>query len=334
MKWVVCLGLFGGPTGTAVANDFLVNGQAVGKSPLCQVTVSEGVANRMMPGHLTAVEACASPTKVNWRADDRTVEALILAANRGQAHTYRLTVSSHEKRKMHLLRIALAVPVAIADAARFWDGYEQRSWPPAAGSLERSNPDYTFPLACVYGTERGVAVGITPSTIVSTLHCGVRRVRGANEIFYETRLVVDADHPQTVTFVTYPFLPAFGYLDAVQDYYGMFPEAFRPVCGVDDRIYGVGGYITSSYRTARLQLNSVRRANTNWEWSYAPWVRSGDWYPEKSEWIEGADLIRHYESYREAKKGTWQEYHDARVRQFVQGNKTSAMFYYSARERH
>jgi len=328
MAWVMCLGLFGAPTGMAVAHDFLVNGQAVGKSPLDHLTVTEGLANRAVLGHLTAVEATASQTKASWRAEDGTVEARLLATNREQGHTYRLTLSTSEKGKMRLLRVALTVPAVRASAARFWDGYEERPWSPAAGALERSNPDYTFPLACANDDQRGMAVGITPETIVSTLHCGVRRVNDRNEIFYETRLVVDADDPQTITFVSYPFRPTFGYLDAVQDYYRMFPAAFRPVDGVDDRIYGVGGYIISSYRTARLQLNSVRRAKTNWEWSYAPWVRSGDWYPEKNQWIEGTDVIRHYESYRQAKKGTWQEYHDARVRQFVQGDKTSAMFYY------
>ena len=70
-----------------------------------------------------------------------------------------------------------------------------------------------------------------------------------------------------MTFVAFPFQPTFGYLDAVQTYYGMYPKAFEPTAGVDQRIYGEGGYIPSSYGTGRRQPNRVRRTRLEWDWS-------------------------------------------------------------------
>ena len=147
--------------------------------------------------------------------------------------------------------------MAVADIGRFWDGYEDRRWTASAGPLDRNNPDYTnpdytFPLACGYDARQGRAVGLTPDSIVSTLHCGAAALGRADEIFYETRLAVDADHPQAVTFFSYPFRPTFGYLDAVQDYYRTFPEAFRPVAG-DRVLCRSGGYgdVGCSFRVNR-----------------------------------------------------------------------------------
>ncbi len=304
--------------------DFKINDKAVGKASLYQISIRDGVSNRQVKGRISKVKTSGTQTEVKWQSYDGKLRATICVSKRNQSQTYRLTVYT-SKRGMRLLRVSLAVPVS--DVSRFWDGYEERRWKDV-NALERTQPQYTFPLACAYGDKQGMAVGITPDSIVSSLRPGIRRIAKRSELFYETRLVVDAKNPQKVTFVSYPFQQNFGYLDAVQDYYGLFPKAFHPKEGLDSRIYGVGGHIRSSYRTGRLALNSARRGNTNWEWSYTPWVRSGDWYPEKADWVEGTDVIGQYENYRDKKKGTWEEYHDARVKQFANGNKTSAMFYY------
>jgi hypothetical protein len=305
------------------ATDLSLNGLPVKASAGPRLSLCDGLSKQPLSGRLAA----SGPASLAWQAARGDVTCSVLKGQQGQASTYRVTVAATAREGKRLLRLRLAIPVAAARPLRLWDGYEERAWDGAA-TLERENLDYTFPLGCVCGGQQGLALGLTPDTLTSSLHCGVRSVAGQPELFYESRLVVDAAHPQTITFVTYRFEPTFGYLDAVQGYYDLFPAAFRPTKGVDPRVYGVGGYIISSYGTRRLQLNSARRALTNWEWCYAPWVRSGDWYPEKSDWVEGTDVIRQYSNYRDESKGTWEQYHEARTQQFIQGDKTCAMFYY------
>ncbi|MEI6501707.1 MAG: hypothetical protein WCP21_11870, partial [Armatimonadota bacterium] len=299
------------------------NGLPGGAAVSPRLTLCEGVSGTAMPGRLTS----SGPAALQWTSGDGTVRCLVATTRLGKAVSYRLTVSTGTAPARRLLRAMACVPVTAPGPLRLWDGYVERKWA-GRSVLERADLDYTFPVSCVYSGKRGLALGLTPDTITSTLHSGLRPVGAGAELFYETRLVVDAAHPQTVTFVTYGFEPTFGYLDAVQDYYDLFPAAFQPVDGVDSRIYGMGGYLISSYGTQRLQLNSARRAHTDWEWSYAPFVRSGDWYPEKGDWVEGTDVIRQYRNYRDEVKGTWEQYHEARTAQFSQGDKTSAMFYY------
>jgi hypothetical protein len=291
---------------------FTLNGQPAGATPACALTLCDGLSGRPIEGRMTS--------ETNWQAHDGHLACAVAAVRQGRATVYRLTVSTAAHDRQHLVRAAIALA---GTGARFWDGLEERVWD-GTTPLERDSLDYTFPLACAYDADQGLAVGMPPDVIVSTLHCAAR----GGKLLYETRLVVDAAHPQAISFVAYRFEPTFGYRDAVQDYYELFPAAFRPSEGLDPRIYGVGGYHLSSHRSRRLQINSIRRAHTDWEWSYAPWVISGNWYPEKEDWVEGRDVIRGYEDPHDQTKGTWEQYHEARTRQFQEGDKTSAMFYY------
>ncbi len=298
------------------------------KAGTCSISLMDGMSGKTIPGKIVSTTKAARSTQLTWGSADKFIRAKVNVVNGPHTSIYKVTVSYSGSKPSHrLLKLSLALPITMARNVSFWDGLDEHKWD-GKSVVERDNIEYTFPVSCVWNNKNGLAVGFTPDTLTSSLHSGVRLRSAICEIFYETKLVVDSNHPQTVTYVVYKFRPTFGYLDAVQTYYDMFPKWFQPVDGIDQRVYGSGGYFISSDSSLRMQLHTGRRVGLDWEWVYAPWVRSADYYPEKADWIEGRDVIRHYKGYGDEYKGTWEEYNRVRKTEIDQGDKTTAMFYY------
>ena len=309
----------------AAQQGLMVNGQGTGASQACRVYINDGMSNKQIPGRI----GTTGRDTTTWASSDKSLNAEIKSSQLSQATVYRVKVSAAKDDGIyHLIRLSIAVPIdKYGTDSSFWDGWEERSWD-GASTMDRDSIDGTFPVSCISQGKQGLALGITPDNILSSLRPGIRGGDSGRELFYETKIVVDTKHPQTVNFVVYPFSSNFGYLDAVQAYYDLYPKWFEPTAGVDSRIYGVGGYMSSSGSTHRLQLNSIRRTKQNWEWWYAPYVRCGEWYPEKADWRQGQDIIHRYKSLRDDYKGTWEEYHNFQTREAEYGDKTCGMFYY------
>lgn len=88
------------------------------------------------------------------------------------------------------------------------------------------------------------------------------------------------------------------------------------------------GYFLSAHKSRDLEINSGRQFHLDLEWTYAPWVESGNWYTSREDWIQGIHECTNYDALRKHRKCTWEEYHEARVRQFRSGDRQAAMFYY------
>jgi len=293
------------------------------------ISLMDGMNSKPIPGKILSTTKAARSTLLTWGSTDKCIRAKVNVVNGPQTSLYKVTVSYAGSNPSHrLLKLSLAIPVnATGQNVSFWDGLDEHKWD-GRSVIERDNIEYTFPVSCVWDNKTGLAVGFTPDTLTSSLHSGVRMRSTMREVFYETKLVVDSSHPQTVTYIVYNFRPTFGYLDAVQSYYDIFPEWFRAVDGIDQRVYGSGGYFVSSDSSLRMQLHTGRRVGLDWEWVYAPWVKSADYYPEKADWVEGRDVIRHYKDYGDEFKGSWEEYNRVRKTEMDQGDRTTAMFYY------
>jgi len=208
----------------------------------------------------------------------------------------------------------------------FFDGFEEHKWN-GTKSLERNSIMQTFPLAASYDENSGCALGLSPDSIVSYMHNGIRQGGSGTELFFRTRVVVDAQRPQSISFCLMSFQPTFGWRDAVQEYYQQFPSYFRPAIGVDERIYGIGGYFVSTHVTRNLEIHSGRQLGLNWEWSYCPWNLAGNWYIEAEEW-QPEDGYMHWDKYWQRRRCSYEEYHFAESQRFVSGNRQAAMFFY------
>jgi len=76
-------------------------------------------------------------------------------------------------------RYALLTVEAVCSAGRpvaFYDGFASHDWD-GKTSLERNTIQQTFPLAAAWDSRQGIALGLTPDSMVSDMHCGLRRIQ-------------------------------------------------------------------------------------------------------------------------------------------------------------
>ncbi len=205
---------------------------------------------------------------------------------------------------------------------RFWDGnkeYEVKKLP-----LTRTDFLEAFPLAVAENGTSGKALGFAPENILS----GFSRTLTDNALVLEARIVVDNRKIQNLVITEFDFVPEFGWRNAVEDYQNAFSAYFRPVPGVDKRIYGVGGYLSGAHKQRAFQLHSARFSKIQWEWTYAPWYESGNWYPVGDGWKTQKNEFRNYHKIRSNAMLSRSEYDEALKKQIHYGNKSAAMFYY------
>ena len=205
---------------------------------------------------------------------------------------------------------------------RFWDGHKEHQVEKLP--LERTDFLEAFPLAVADNGKKGTALGFAPENILS----GFSRSLTEKELILETRIVIDSRRVQTLVITEFDFTPEFGWCNAVEEYQNAFPSYFRPVPGVDQRIYGVGGYLSGAHKQRAFQLHSARFSGINWEWTYAPWYESGNWYPVGAGWKKEKNEFRNYAKIRSNAMLSRKEYDSALKTQMLYGNKSAAMFYY------
>jgi len=239
---------------------------------------------------------------------------------KGQLTVWELnfTGSRHEPVR---LAVKFTSPVTFTPR-RFWDGNKEHK----VEKLPLKRDDFleAFPLAAAEDGSRGAALGFAPETILS----GFRRMLTSDALELETRIAVDDRRGQKLAVVEYAFTPEFGWRNAVEDYHNAFPAWFRPVSGVDRRIYGVSGYLSGAHMQRPFELHSARFTGIRWEWTYAPWYASGFWYPVGDGWKTEKNEWRNYFRIRAPKMLTRTEYDDAVRKEMYWGNKAAAMFYY------
>ena len=238
-----------------------------------------------------------------------------------------LEFTTPENDKASLRRLSVICSTECHAPDSFYDGNSLRAWE-TGKALERRQLLDTFPLAAAYGATAGKAIGISPASVVSYLHSRLSSENGKIRLSYTTHIVADSRKVQELSFIVFPFMPEFGWLNALEVYYQAYPEYFRPHPGVDRRISGVMGYFLSAHKSRDLEINSGRHFHLDLEWTYAPWVESGNWYTDRVDWIQGTHECTNYDALRKHRKCTWEEYHEARVRQFRSGDRQAAMFYY------
>jgi hypothetical protein len=229
-----------------------------------------------------------------------------------------------DSRSLH--RLTVEAISQVKGTKYFFDGFEERTWN-SQSVLERNTIMETFPLAAAWNHTSGMALGLSPDSMVSYMHNGLRRTKLAEELFYITRVVADARREQEITFCAYPFKPEFGWRNAVDDYYSEYAKYFKPTPGIDERIYGIGGYFISTHITRDLEIHSGRQLNMGWEWTYCPWVMAGNWYVDRNDWKNG-DGYMHWATYWKRYPCTFEEYQRAETKRFESGNRQAAMFFY------
>lgn len=208
-----------------------------------------------------------------------------------------------------------------------WDGHSEQEYK-AKEIIGRDKFMETFPLACVYDENNGVAIGITPDSVVSDLKSSLEKRNGNYNFSYSTKVVIDSEKKQRVSFLCFKFAPEFGWKNAVEKYYEMYPDFFKPASNVNDRIYGIGGYIGSGHLQRNFDLHSIRRMHLSWEWTYTPWQEAGRWATLKEDWKQGEHFYPRWGGIGKDKVVTWDEYDSLVKEQITSGNRLCAMLFY------
>ena len=232
----------------------------------------------------------------------------------------KLTFSVPQNSKnLYLLEVSAAG--RMAKPAKFFDGHQDNKL--TKTTVKESIFDL-FPMAIIHNAESYFGIGIAPETVYGYLK-STASPDGTLE--YTTKVVVDKIKPQTVTFAIFRGEADFAWCNGIDAYQRSYPEYFRPADGVDQRIYGVGGYLTGNHITRNLEINVARYLSHTWEWTYCPWNRSGEWYIDKENWKPG-DGYYWYDKYRDTTPCSWEDYHKYETYRYRQGNRQAAMLHY------
>ena len=248
----------------------------------------------------------------NWKCEVRK--------NGGQISGWSLQFTSSRHEPV-LLAFRFTSPLDFRPE-RFWDGNKECKAEELP--LERAKILNAFPLAVAEDGQKGRALGFAPQTILSEF----RRSLTSEGLVLEARIVVDDRRVQKIDIVEYDFLPEFGWRNAVEDYQEAFSAWFVPQPGVDPRIYGISGYLLGGHLQRPFQLHAQRHSGIQWEWTYAPWYESGNWFPPGEGWKGDTNSYWDYYGHHKGKELTREEYHEALLREMHYGNKVAAPFYY------
>ncbi|MFA5190088.1 MAG: hypothetical protein WC740_05135 [Verrucomicrobiia bacterium] len=240
--------------------------------------------------------------------------------NTVRAHVrWQVTVENRSKASRSL-EVRCQFGVKFKAPVKTWDGYKEGARP--GENQLRNNVANTFPMTCAWAGHDGVAVALKPDTLCSWLeHRYEAETPQSGRLSEAVRVVVEPGGRETVEFELYAFPADYGHLDALQRYYDEFPQWFCAPDDVDPRVSG-GGATYQAWTANSPEM--CRRFYGDWEWCYAAFRRTGDWYGREELW--------NYQPARPMSKDRLlprEEFLRARVARFERGKRcNAAMLFY------
>ncbi len=292
--------------------------------PCGGVRVFDGRAHGAVDLSVTGV----TPRDDGWELTARAVEgelavAVIIAPQSDHiSWTVALDNLGPEER---WLQVSLSLPAAPTEGS-FWDG--QLETPLSGGGRETVGLVFQFPAAAVYDDAGGLVVGIDPSQLFSLLGSGVEVADSGAVLSFGARIVLPPGEQTSLRFFATDFAGRWGWRDAVQRTYDLFPATWWPAEGIDPRIVGPGRYLRGSNANRALQIEEARRLLMGWDWAYAPFQSPGDWYPDERFWDPAKGYPGPLDKHYNAAEGTIEDYRrETRIR-FHEGRKAAAILFY------
>ncbi len=265
-----------------------------------------------------------SRNRMTWQYQDITCDISLIDLN--MAKDIRLNAWVPQScKQFYKMRVVLEKTLNQDKNVFYYDGAKVH---PVDGSLNRKIPYDTLPFVCAYGQEAGIALGITPDSVAGEFQSAVATENGNSILTLSVPMVLDNLKEQKLGFILMDFIPRFGWLDALEQYYNCYPGWFKPADGINQNIYGIGGYYLAGGSQHPLQLHAGRRSKLNWEWTYAPWLEAGNWYAIPEQWQNGQSETLNFYGLRKHKKGTFEEFRQDVTTKFDVGSRRAAMYFY------
>ncbi|HWL52398.1 MAG TPA: hypothetical protein VNQ90_08180 [Chthoniobacteraceae bacterium] len=173
----------------------------------------------------------------------------------------------------------------------YWDGSAtERALADLQEPFLQSNIRRLAPWSAAYGEKEALMVGLDPGELRSYLRAEYRPGGETRAIVCATRLVLASRQSDTVTFLFGEFPIRYGgQREVVQRLHDAFPEIYSPNPDVNPAIYGA----SAQYWASRITEDKIpggtpeeffRRMHTTWDWSYAPFKRTGDHWGHEDLW--------------------------------------------------
>lgn len=226
-----------------------------------------------------ASKVFANGLQVHWNIrDHHSVELLeVVYENRGQ--------------KELKLEWALVQQFDQQRYKQYWDGTSDvRGLSEIEGNYEQSNIRRMAPWTAVFADKEGIGIGLDPLELKSFVASRLVESNGKRALEFATRVVVNPGETGKVRFFRTHFPVNFGGMqELTQRVHDSFPEAFNPYPKSAQVYYGTSAqYMMSRVRPESIPGSSpiehMRRVFATWDWSYAPFKRTGDHWGEEELW--------------------------------------------------
>ncbi len=202
-----------------------------------------------------------------------------------------LTLTNHSQQERRLEPSLRWEFPAKASLTTYWDGSAtERKLSDLKKPFLQSNIRKLAPWSAVYGKKETLVVGLDPGELRSYLRAEYRPGEASRSIVCATRLVLAPKQSDTVTFLYGEFPIRYsGQREVVQRLHDAFPEIYAPHPNVNPAIYGA----SAQYWASRITEDQIpggtpeeffRRMHTTWDWSYAPFKRTGDHWGHEDQW--------------------------------------------------
>lgn len=229
--------------------------------------------------------------------------------------------------KTRLLEVRFALPIS-GQELKWWDGRELTE--PGLDEMQYERNYLRMPASAVFDRKAGVVVGLSPEHFASLFAAEATPEKTSMVVGMRLRVVLDPKQKVNIPMFAAGFVPKYGYLDAVQKIYGMYPKYFSMADGVRrDVLTQGGGYFLSGKVSRRLQYEEGRRFGMGWDWAYCPSQRPGEWYSEEKFWDDQLGYQGDTDAHANVVPGTIEEYRRAWHERIDGGWPTAIVAYYT-----
>ena len=229
-------------------------------------------------------------------------------------------------KNVRLIQAGYLIPVEGLDL-QWWDGRFYSD--PGINQMIYEKTHLRLPLSALHNSRDGYAIGLNPECLLSIFANGAdKKNNNAFELSFKTRLVLAPDSEIPLPLCAFSFKPLFGYLDAVQRYYDIYPKMFSMNSAISQKILGSGGYLFSGEESRLLQYEESRRYGMGWEWAYCPAQRPGDWYPDERFWDDKIGYGGKNDAHQNIVKGSLEDFRKDMRNRFQIGRPVTASAYY------
>lgn len=234
----------------------------------------------------TVIGLRARGDRLTWRWLNRGLRASHeLRASAGRLE-WKIDAANLES-EQRLVELRLELPLAI-DRGHLWDGMRLVDFAPGDPNHEMTtlvpgakNSQGIFPAVCAHSADAGVAVGMQPMHIESFYGARLESgPRDARTLSYVVRWALPANTTRTARFVLYTIDPRWSWRSCVARYWEAWPEVFAAPARED--VWGLWSASSPAQISAQGDtfIERCRRLRVGAMELYAPFTRTGDFYPD------------------------------------------------------